>query len=112
QVLCLLADEDPDAEALEPLHIGAVGEIAALHRVAEIVHDLGNAAHADAADADEVNVADVERSRTHQIPPAAKLSCAGPPPFAASFGAGLRSARYSPRPSASTRSASERTALG
>ena len=38
--------------------IGAVGEVAALHPVAEIVQHLGDAAHADAADADEMERAD------------------------------------------------------
>ena len=43
----------------QPLHVGAVGDVAALHRVAEIVQHLGDAAHADAADADEMDRADV-----------------------------------------------------
>src|ERR1700732_148999 len=36
-----------------------------LHGVAEIGRDLGNAAHADAADADEMQRADVERDGPH-----------------------------------------------
>jgi hypothetical protein len=42
----------------------------ALHLVAEIVQHLGDAAHADAADADEVDDADVERNGPHAATPA------------------------------------------
>jgi hypothetical protein len=58
----------------QTLHIGAVGRVGALNLVAQIVHDLGDAAHADAADADEMDRADVERhargrgSRHHALP--------------------------------------------
>ena len=37
-----------------------LGGVAALHHIAEIVQDLGDAAHADAADADEMDRADIE----------------------------------------------------
>ena len=57
-VLGLVADEALDAFIAQPLHIGAVRLIGALHLVAEIVQHLGDAAHADAADADEMNEAD------------------------------------------------------
>src|ERR687885_68731 len=36
-------------------HIGVLAEIAALHPVTEIVQHLGDAAHPDAADSDEMN---------------------------------------------------------
>src|SRR5690606_33429497 len=45
----------PDAFLLEALDVVVVRRIRALHRVAEIVHDLGDARHADAADTDEMN---------------------------------------------------------
>src|SRR5690606_8613846 len=52
--------EDGNAEGAEALHIGVLGEIAALHLVADVMHDLGDAAHADAADSDEMDAADIE----------------------------------------------------
>ena len=45
--------------------VGALGDVAALHRVAEIVQHLGDAGHADAADADEVDGADGEGQGAH-----------------------------------------------
>src|SRR6185437_5302519 len=60
-----MADLDADAERAQALHIGAVGDIAALHLIAEVVQNLGDAAHADAADADEMQRADVERNGPH-----------------------------------------------
>ena len=53
-----MADEALDALVAQPLHIGAVGLVRTLHRVAEIVQHLGDAAHADAADPDEMDEAD------------------------------------------------------
>src|SRR3989442_82490 len=41
--------------------MGALGSIRALHGVAEIAEYLGDAAHADAADPDEVNRSDLAR---------------------------------------------------
>jgi hypothetical protein len=46
-----------DAGIAQALHIGAVGDVAALHLVAQIVQHLGDAGHADAADADEMDPA-------------------------------------------------------
>ena len=54
-------DRDLHALFAQPLDVGALGLIGALHRVAEVDHHLGDAAHADAADADEMHRADVER---------------------------------------------------
>src|SRR5580704_4869421 len=56
-----MAHGNGNAELLEPLHVHIVGDVRALNLVAQIVHDLGDAAHADAADADEMNRADIER---------------------------------------------------
>ena len=64
-----MADLDLDAELGEAARVGAVGEVAALHLVAEIVQHLGDARHADAADADEMDEADIERQRPHAATP-------------------------------------------
>ena len=53
-----MTDMDFDALVAQPLHIGAFRLVRALHLVAEIVEHLGNAAHADAADADKMHQAD------------------------------------------------------
>ena len=53
-------------QAAEPLHVAALAEIGALHRVALLVQDLRDAAHADAADADEVDRADGEWHQSHR----------------------------------------------
>ena len=58
EVLGAVADEALDALVAQALHVGAVGLVGALHAVAEIVQHLGDAAHADAADADEMHQAD------------------------------------------------------
>ena len=57
-----MADGDGNAHGAQALDIGAVGRVRALNLVAQIVHDLGDAAHADAADADEMDGADIERN--------------------------------------------------
>src|SRR6185369_10669131 len=44
-----------------PLHVGAVRLVRTLHPIAEVEQHLGNAAHANAADADEVHQADCLR---------------------------------------------------
>src|SRR6267378_1988989 len=54
-VLGPVADIDLDALVAQPGDIGALGGVGALHGVAEIAQDLGDAAHADAADPDEMN---------------------------------------------------------
>ncbi len=54
--------EHGDALVAQPLDVGAVGRVGALHRVAEIVQHLGDAGHADAADADEVDGAEFARA--------------------------------------------------
>ena len=61
EVLGLVADGDLDALVAQALDVGAVGDVRAVHGVAEIGQHLGDAAHADAADADEVDRADVAR---------------------------------------------------
>ena len=58
-----MADEDLRAQLFQPLGVGAGLGVGALHRVADAQHDLGDAAHADAADADEVHGAKFEGDR-------------------------------------------------
>src|SRR5712691_7608545 len=60
-----MADRYRNAEPGQPARIGAVDEVAALHPVAEIVQHLGDAAHADTADPDEMNGADRFGQRPH-----------------------------------------------
>ena len=60
-VFGLVADADLDALVAQTADIGALGNIRALHDVAEIAKHLGDAAHADAADPDEVNRSDLAR---------------------------------------------------
>src|SRR5689334_12918088 len=58
----VVADMHLDAHGAQAPDIGTFGGVAALNLVAQIVHDLGDAAHADAADADEMNGADAQRN--------------------------------------------------
>src|SRR6185503_3656488 len=57
----IVPDMHLDPHGAQTPDIGAFGGIAALNLVAQIVHDLGDAAHADAADADEMDGADAQR---------------------------------------------------
>ena len=57
----VVADRHRHAEPAEPLHVGVLCDVGALHPVAEIDQHLGDAAHADAADADEMHRSDVLR---------------------------------------------------
>ena len=61
----VMADGDRDAGLAQPADIGGIGDVAALHRVAEVMQHLGDARHADAADADEMDGADGKRQRSH-----------------------------------------------
>ena len=60
-ILGLVADGDLDALVAQASDIGALGGVRALHGIAEIAQDLGNAAHPDTADPDEVNGSDLAR---------------------------------------------------
>ena len=60
QIAGLLADEDAGTQLFKALGIGAGAGVRALHRIADPQHDLGDAAHADPADPDEVDGPDVE----------------------------------------------------
>jgi hypothetical protein len=68
-VVGAMADRDLDADLLQPARVGAIGDVAALHLVAEIVQHLGDARHADAADADEVDQSEIERHCPHAAAP-------------------------------------------
>src|SRR5690606_18262452 len=54
----------------QALDAGVLSDVAALHRIAEIVQHLGDAAHADAADAAEMEGADGKGQGSH-----AAVSC-------------------------------------
>ena len=57
-VALVVTERDARAEALQPLGDGALGDVRAAHDVPEIEEHLGDAAHACAADADEVKMID------------------------------------------------------
>ena len=57
----VVADEDLGPQLLQPFGIGAGLGVRALNRIADLQHDLGDAAHAYAADADEMDGTEVER---------------------------------------------------
>src|SRR3546814_7885219 len=61
-----MADLDGDAQLAQALDVAALADVAALHRVAQVVHDLGDPGHADAADADEMDGADGKRHGSHR----------------------------------------------
>src|SRR4051794_21800296 len=58
-VLAPVPDADGYAFFAQTIDIGAFRGVRALHRVAEIAEHLGDAAHADAADPDEVDGSDL-----------------------------------------------------
>ena len=60
-ILGLVADRNLDALLAQPRDVAAFGRVRALHGIAEIAQHLGDAAHADAADPDEVNGSDLAR---------------------------------------------------
>ena len=59
QIDRIMTDEDPDALGAKPADVGAFLLIAALNGKALGEQDLSNGAHADAADADDVECASV-----------------------------------------------------
>ncbi len=60
QVVHAVADEDGNAQLAQTPDAGAFRDVGALNLVAEIVHDFGDAAHADPADADEMDRAHIK----------------------------------------------------
>src|SRR5439155_3275251 len=65
EVFSGVADPHGDAEPGKPARIGALCKIAALHPVSEIVQHLGDPAHPDAADPDEMDRPDRFGQRSH-----------------------------------------------
>ena len=57
----VMADKNPRALLAQALGVGVVAGVRALHLVAEIEQNLGDARHADAANADEMNGAKLAR---------------------------------------------------
>ena len=55
------ADADANPEPAQALHRVVIGEVRALHLIAEILQHLGNAAHANAADADKMQHPHIQR---------------------------------------------------
>src|SRR5215208_4093166 len=101
-----MTDGDRDPGLAQFLDDIAFGNVGALHLVAQAVHDLGDARHADAADADEVNRAEIGPERLHAgTPPANSVRTRG-----VSSGPTRVGAR--PSPMRSTRSARSRAAWG
>ena len=73
EILRGMARENPGAEAREPLGHGVRLQVRALYLVAEIEQHFGDAAHAGAADADQVNQMNAAHAVVHaETPPAAR----------------------------------------
>ena len=104
KIVGALPDHHRDAGLAQPLGDIAFGAVGALHRIAEVVHHLGDAGHADPADADEVDGADVGADRLHAAAPA------GARVLARAGLARLTIAGRSPCPTRMTRSARPRAA--
>src|ERR1700735_2317753 len=60
-----MADGHVDAGTAQTFDVCGIGQVAALHGIAEIMQHLGDPGHADAADADEMNCADGEWKSPH-----------------------------------------------
>ncbi len=59
QIIAALANFHGDPHVAQALHIGVGGHVRALHHITLVVQDLGDTAHADAANADEMNRPDI-----------------------------------------------------
>jgi hypothetical protein len=59
QIRGVMAQRHFDAEASQTFNIGVFRCIRSLNAIAEIVHDFSDAAHAYAADSDEMNRTDI-----------------------------------------------------
>src|SRR5262245_1506380 len=75
KVLRSVTDGDRNTHRLDAPDIGVLGHVRTLNLVAKIVHDLGDAAHADAADPDEVDRANIKGDACLDRPHAALASC-------------------------------------
>ena len=68
-VLRLVADHHRNAALAQTFDDVAFGDVRTLHRIAHVVHDFGNAGHADATDAHEMDRADVCADALHARAP-------------------------------------------
>ena len=66
KVLGLVPDEHGDAARAQAFHHIALGDVGALHPVTQIGHHLGDTGHADAANAHEMDRADIGANTLHQ----------------------------------------------
>ena len=103
-----MADRHRDAEAAQALGVGVLGDVGALDPMAEAVQHLGDPAHADAADPDEVNAARIERQRPHASASMCVLTGAG---AASDCTSSASAPAASVRPSAAARSRHRRQLL-
>ena len=60
-----MPDRNEDSALAQSLDHIAFSDVRALHFVTQIVHDFGNARHADAANPDEMDRADIGRDALH-----------------------------------------------
>ena len=65
-----MADRDGNTLGAQAFDDIALGDVGPLHTVTEIVHHLGDARHADPANADEVDDADIGGNTLHAAAPA------------------------------------------
>src|SRR5207237_10461560 len=65
QIVRVVADCDRYTLLAQALDDVALGDIGALHGIAEDAHHLGDAGHADAADTDEMDRADIDAGPSH-----------------------------------------------
>src|SRR6185312_15904184 len=122
-VFRVVADRDPDALLAQPLDVGAVGNVRARHGVAEVRQHLGDAAHADAADADEMNRTEVARQFHVDVTPSFSYTSGGscsvamlcqiaPPPPQPSPARGREPSEFRGADSISTQSGDPQDQLG
>src|SRR4051794_38960711 len=101
-----MPDRDRNAGLAKLLHDIAIGHVGPLNAVAKLMHDLGDARHADAANADEMDRPDIGAHRLHHAGtavPGAPALTRGKSPEPTAVGA-------TPLPTRSTRSARSRAA--
>ena len=56
-----MADKNPRAQCAQALDVGVVGGVRALHVIAKVQQNFGDARHANAADPDEMDGAQMAR---------------------------------------------------
>ncbi|PKP96120.1 MAG: hypothetical protein CVT76_07610 [Alphaproteobacteria bacterium HGW-Alphaproteobacteria-15] len=68
-ILTRVADMHGNTARAQAFNARPFGDVAALHGIAKVAHNLGNAGHPDPADADEVDGADIGADALHRTPP-------------------------------------------